>query len=112
MDIESNYLYDDGAEEWIEIVIHKDPGRYAHISDEEKEKKWATINAHGLKSIEYENPTGCNECVWGIKSMENTFPIYCSCIYGLRHTQQHQPFFAALGEKIVEFFKLWWPLKN
>ena len=111
MDIESTYLYDEGSDEWIEIVIHKDPPPPA-ISDAEKEKQWSAINARELKSIQQKNPYGCENCVWGIQSMEDTYPIYCTCLYGQRHTSDQQPLLSSLGEKIIKFFKYLWPAKN
>ena len=124
MDIESNYIYDKGYNEWIEIVIVKDPPiapippiaprtpPLPAISDAEKEKQWAVINHRELKRIHHKNPFGCENCVWGIQSMENTYPIYCTCLYGQRHTNNQPPFFASLGGKIIEFFKYFWSDKN
>ena len=120
MDIESTYLYDEGSDEWIEIVIHKESpssdvsnvNNVSDVSDAEKEKQWAAINARELKSIQQKNPFGCENCVWGIQSMEDTYPIYCTCLYGQRHTRRQQPFLSSLGEKIIEFFKYLWPAKN
>ena len=126
MDIKDNFIYDEGSNEWIEIVIDKDPGHYSSTQkskcDDENEsesewdienaKKWAIINTREFEKFEQKHPMGCDDCVWGIISMENTYPVYCSCLYGQRHTNERQPFLASLGEKIIQFFRYFWSDKN
>ena len=91
----------DPTTELIEVVVHSAEYRDPTIpTDDEREDVWIEINKKEKvwEKKEWQNTKfGCEQCCYG--NMEEGKPHSCSCF------REEPPMLAALGEKVVWFFR-------
>jgi len=92
----------DPTTELIEVVVHSAEYCDSTIpTDEEREEAWIQINIKEkvLEKKMWQNTKfGCERCCW--ENIEEGKPHSCSCFI-----KEEMPVLAALGEKVVGFFR-------